>query len=121
MVKKLPDYQQLNQLVGSSDAIRTGDFYDLQMANTGSRGYNQARVFSYLRYSANQKLLIICNFDKKKAVRALVKIPAEAWLKMSTTKTHSFTDIFRTKTKLTGKDNVAFELPPLGVLVLEVR
>ena len=116
-------YQQLNKLVTGSNAIRTGNFYDLQAANTGSKGYDQERIFSYLRYSANQKLLIVCNFDKMKPAKASVTIPAEAWqkMKLSSTQTHSFTDIFRTKHKLTGKDSVAFELPPLGVLVLEIR
>ncbi|WP_020607266.1 alpha-amylase family glycosyl hydrolase [Spirosoma spitsbergense] len=115
-------YQQLNQLVGSSDAIRTGGFYDLQEANTASKDYNQTRVFSYLRYSDKQKLLIVCNFDKQKSVRTSVKISDEAWqkMKLSATKTYSFTDIFRTKTKRTGNRIVPVELPPLGVLVLEI-
>ena len=107
----------------ASDAIRTGGFYDLQAANTGSMGYNQTRVFSYLRYSVNQKLLIVCNFDKTEPAKTSVKIPDEAWQKMrqSATKTYSFTDIFRTKTKRTGKGGVPVELPPLGVLVLEIK
>jgi glycosidase len=115
-------YQQLNRLVGASDAIRTGDFYDLQAANANSKGYNQVRVFSYLRYSDKQKLLIVCNFDKTELAKTSVKIPAEAWqkMKLSNTKTHSFADIFRTKTRRTGKGSVPVELPPLGVLVLEI-
>ena len=115
-------YQQLNKLVGRSDAIRTGEFYDLQAANKASKGYDNQRLYSYLRYSANQKLLIICNFDKEKSAKTSVNIPAEAWQKMkiTSTQTHSFTDIFRTKTKRTGKGSVPVELPPLGVLVLEI-
>ncbi len=116
-------YQQLNQLVGSSDAIRTGDFYDLQAANATSTGYDQTRVFSYLRYSNKQKLLIICNFDKKKPAKTSVKIPAEAWqkMKLNASQSHSFADIFRTVTKRTGKGSVSVELPPLGVLVLQIK
>ena len=115
-------YQQLNHLVNSSDAIRTGNFFDLQADNAQRAGYDQQRLYSYLRYSSKQKLLIICNFDKQKTARTTVQIPAEAWQKinLSTAKTHSFTDIFLTKTKLTGKGGVAVELPPLGVLVLAI-
>ena len=99
-----------------------GEFYDLQAANKASKGYDNQRLYSYLRYSANQKVLIICNFDKEKSAKTSVNIPAEAWQKMKLTsnKTHSFTDIFRTKTKRTGKGSVPVELPSLGVLVLEI-
>ena len=116
-------YGQLNGLVNQSDAIRTGGFYDLQAANTQSAGYDQQRLYSYLRYAGNQKLLIIGNFDKEKTAKTTVQIPAEAWrkMKLSATKTHSFTDIFLTKTKLTGKSSIAVQVPPLGVLVLAVN
>ena len=116
-------YGQLNGLVNQSDAIRTGGFYDLQAANTQSAAYNQQRLYSYLRYAGNQKLLIIGNFDKEKTAKTTVQIPAEAWrkMKLSATKTHSFTDIFLTKTKLTGKSSIAVQVPPLGVLVLAVN
>ena len=116
-------YEQLNGLVNQSDAIRTGGFYDLQADNTQSAGYDQQRLYSYLRYAGNQKLLIIGNFDKEKTAKTTVQIPAEAWrkMKLSATKTHSFTDIFLTKTKLTGKSSIAVQVPPLGVLVLAVN
>ncbi|MVM35404.1 alpha-amylase [Spirosoma sp. HMF4905] len=115
-------YQQLNQLVNTSDAIRTGGFYDLQASNTQSAGYDQQRLYSYLRYSGKQRLLIICNFDKTKPAQTTVKIPDDAWqkLKINGSATHSFQDIFRTKVKLTSKDSVPITLPPLGVLVLEI-
>ncbi|MGA0558578.1 alpha-amylase family protein [Larkinella sp. VNQ87] len=120
-------YQQLNQLVNTSDAIRTGGFYDLQYVNNNgqSAGYDPHRLFSYLRHSAKQKLLIVCNFDREKTARTTVRIPAEAWkaLKLDAGKSYSFTDIFRTKTKLkaTALAGVPVELPPLGVLVLEIK
>ena len=115
-------YQQLNHLVSTSDAIRTGGFYDLQASNSQSSGYNQQRLYSYLRYSNNQKLLIICNFDKQQPANTTVQIPQEAWQKMKRngSGTHTFQDIFRTKTKLTAQNNVPITLPPLGVLVLEI-
>jgi glycosidase len=121
-------YQQLNQLVNTSDAIRTGGFYDLQYANNDrgkSPGYDQHRLYSYLRHSAKQKLLIVCNFDKQTTAKTSVRIPVEAWktMKLDETKTYSFTDIFRTKTKLksAAMSGVPIELPPLGVLVLEIK
>jgi glycosidase len=116
-------YHQLNQLVSTSDAIRTGGFYDLQAANAKSNGYHQQRLYSYLRYSAKQKLLIICNFDKIKSAQTTVQVPVEAWKAMQADETqpHSFRDIFRTKTRLTARADVPISLPPLGVLVLEIK
>ncbi|WP_229310924.1 alpha-amylase family protein [Larkinella soli] len=120
-------YQSLNQLVNTSDAIRTGSFYDLQYANNNgqSQGYDQHRLFSYLRHSGKQKLLIVCNFDKEKTARTTVRIPAEAWktMKLEPNRTYSFTDLFRTKTKLKAAAGagVPIELPPREVLVLEIR
>ncbi|MFD1139733.1 alpha-amylase family glycosyl hydrolase [Larkinella insperata] len=120
-------YQQLNQLVNGSHAIRTGAFYDLQYVNNNgqSAGYNPQRLYSYLRHSDKQKLLIVCNFDKEKPAKTTVRIPIEAWktMKLDGTKNYSFTDIFRTKTKLKAAANagVPVELPPLSVLVLEIK
>lgn len=115
-------YQQLNQLVSTSDAIRTGEFYDLQASNRQNADYDQKQLYSYLRYSGKQKLLIICNFDKTKPAATLVQIPDEAWQKMKIkgADIHTFRDIFRTKTNLNAQNNVPIDLPPLGVLVLEI-
>ena len=114
-------YQQLNRLVSTSDAIRTGAFYDLQADNRQSDGYDQQRLYCYLRYSAKQKLLIVCNFDKQKTAKTTVRISSEAWqaMKVSESKTHLFRDIFRTKTSFNAQNNVPITLPPLGVMVLE--
>ncbi|MFC5408436.1 alpha-amylase family protein [Larkinella bovis] len=120
-------YQQLNHLVNSSSAIRTGGFYDLQYVNNNgqSAGYDQHRLYSYLRHSDRQKLLIICNFDREKTARTTVRIPAEAWkaMNLDPTQTYSLADIFRTKTRLkaAGQAGVPVEVPPLGVLVLEIK
>ena len=60
-------YQRLNHLVGGSDAIQNGYFYDLQYANDNgqSADYDAHQVYSYLRYTDRQKLLIVCNFSNQ--------------------------------------------------------
>ncbi|MCU0338913.1 MAG: alpha-amylase family protein [Spirosomaceae bacterium] len=74
-------YADLLQLVNTSDAIRHGAFYDLQYANINgqAQGYNDARMFTYLRHSDKQKLLIVCNFDLHYAAKTTLNIPAHAW------------------------------------------
>ena len=76
--KQLRDfYQQLNHFVHSSEAVQEGGFYDLQYVNIDgqSTGYQRTRTYSYLRYSKNQKLLFIYNFDKSHAIETFVKLP----------------------------------------------
>jgi len=120
-------YQQLNHLVNTSEAIQTGAFYDLQYVNDNgqSAGYDQHRLYSYLRHTNNQKLLIVCNFDRDKAVKTTVRIPAGAWqtMRLDGSKIYTFTDIFRTQTRVNApaQAGVPVELPPLGVLVLEIN
>lgn len=116
-------YQQLLQLVNTSDAIRTGGFYDLQASNAQNPGYDAQHLYSYLRFAPSQKLLIICNFDKQKAANTTVQIPEEAWrqINLRPTQQHTFQDIFRSGVTLKGTNRVTISLPPLGVLVLQIR
>ena len=109
-------YTQLGQLVTSSDAIRTGAFYDLQQYG------KPEKLFSYLRYSAKQKLLIICNFDRKETIRTQFQIPAEVGkaMKLVPKKTYTYKDIFRTRTVISAGLTIPVTVPPLGVLVLAI-
>lgn len=109
-------YVQLGQLISSSDAIRTGTFYDLQQYG------RPEMLFSYLRYSAKQKLLIVCNFNKKETVRTQLQIPADVWkaMKIAPKKTYTYRDIFLTKTTITAGQIVPVVVPPQGVLVLSI-
>lgn len=117
-------YQQLNHLVNGSDAIRKGKFYDLQWANGSTPGYNQDRLYSYLRHSERQKVLIVCNFDKTATATTTVHIPEHAWqtMGMEENRTYRFSDIFLTKTSIEAKGSAGVQvtLPPLGVVVLEI-
>ncbi|MBO0933887.1 alpha-amylase family protein [Fibrella aquatilis] len=113
-------YVQLGQLVNGSGAIRTGAFRDLQQYGPAPAG--QERLFSYLRFSANQRLLIVCNFDRNAPITTQLTIPADAWsaMKMPTKKAYKYSDIFRTKTIITAGARVPVTVPPLGVLVLSI-
>ncbi|RYF56030.1 MAG: alpha-amylase, partial [Cytophagaceae bacterium] len=71
-------YEKLGTFVSRSEAIREGAFYDLQWANQTTVGYNQHRIFSYLRYTDNQKLLIVCNFDQTNSLSATLNVPDHA-------------------------------------------
>ncbi|GAB3940221.1 alpha-amylase family glycosyl hydrolase [Spirosoma harenae] len=120
-------YQRLNHLVKESDAIQNGYFYDLQYVNDNgqSPGYNAHHLYSYLRYTDRQKLLIICNFSNLATYDTIVQIPGNAFdaMRLNAQQTYQFTDIFLTDTTLeaTGSTGVSLVLPPRSVRVMEIK
>jgi glycosidase len=66
-------YQQLFKLVHTSDAIQQGAFFDLQYAQDA--GYDAKLVYSFLRYTAKEKLLIVTNFDAKQGHEFTIQLP----------------------------------------------
>ena len=120
-------YQQLNHLVNGSDAIQNGFFYDLQHANDNgqSAGYDAHRVYSYLRYTDRQKLLIVCNFSADVTYETTVRIPRHAFdaMRLDSARTYQFTDIFLTdtRTEAIGREGASVALPPRSVRVLEIK
>lgn len=120
-------YQQLNHLISGSDAIQNGSFYDLQYVNDNgqSPGYDAHQIYSYLRYTDHQQLLIVCNFSPHYTYDTLIRIPDSAFAAMglSADQTYRFTAIFRTDTELeaTGSAGVPLVLPPRSAQVLEIK
>jgi glycosidase len=94
-------YADLLNFSQKSDAIKNGAFYDLQYVNKDgqSMGYNDYKIFSYLRYTKNQKLLFICNFDLEKSYSTTVKIPQHAFelMGLNPSGNYKFTEIFINK------------------------
>ncbi|MRT94414.1 alpha-amylase family glycosyl hydrolase [Ancylomarina sp. 16SWW S1-10-2] len=63
--------------IAQKDAVANGEFYDLMWCNSHSDEFDHSKIYAYLRYSANQTLLILVNFDSKdRDVR--LKIPQHA-------------------------------------------
>ncbi|WP_165358934.1 alpha-amylase family glycosyl hydrolase [Spirosoma sordidisoli] len=120
-------YQQLNHLVNGSDAIQNGYFYDLQWANDNGQsiGYDAHQLYSYLRYTDRQKLLIVCNFSAHTTYETTVQLPGHAFatLGLDPMRTYRFTDIFLSDTQVeaVGREGVALSVPPRSVRVLEIK
>ncbi|WP_338869775.1 alpha-amylase family protein [Spirosoma sp. SC4-14] len=120
-------YQQLNYLVNGSDAIQNGYFYDLQYVNDNgqSAGYDAHQLYSYLRYTDRQKLLIVCNFSNHNTYETTINIPAAVFslMGLDPNRTLHFTDLFLTTTTIetVGKAGVPVLLSPQSVLVLEIK
>jgi glycosidase len=66
-------YQQLFKKVHSSEAIQQGAFFDLQYAQDAT--YDAKNLYSFLRYTAKEKLLIVTNFDSKQGHEFTIQLP----------------------------------------------
>lgn len=71
-------YSKLLKLCNSSEALQEGEFYDLQYANPYSDTYNNNHVYSFLRGSEKELLLVVTNFSNNEQ-HCQVTIPEEAY------------------------------------------
>ena len=72
-------YKEILKLCNESDAIRTGEFFDLHYYNRNGefQGYSD-KVYAYLRYAPSETLLFVLNFGDQ-AASCNVKIPKLAF------------------------------------------
>lgn len=125
-------YQRLNQFITSNEAISEGAFYDLQYVNIDgqSHNYDKTRIYSFLRYTPNQRFLLVYNFDQNNTYETNVKMPEEVWaqtlgLKRSTT--YILKPVFPLLTPLPHLEAAAITssgvqvtLPPVSVCIYEI-
>ena len=71
-------YARLLNLCNSDEALRSGQFYGLQYANPQSEQYDSHHIYSYLRGTENELLLIATNFSDSEK-RCGITIPEEAF------------------------------------------
>jgi len=69
--KALRDYYvKLLRLAGTSEAVARGEFWEIPVA-----GNMNVKMYGYVRYTANQRLLILVNFDRHYRMESQVQIP----------------------------------------------
>lgn len=74
--KALRDYYvRLMQFVAGSPALM-GEYAEIHSANASTPGYH-GKLYSYLRWSDEQKLVIAANFDQNAASDTQLRLPAE--------------------------------------------
>ncbi len=117
-------YSNLFNTCRNSDAIRLGKLLDLQHLNKNQPNYDTNTVYTYLRYTRSQKLLIMVNFDiKPKKVN--VHIPAGLWIEtgLSENKRYVLTDLLSNKRieEVQFREGVSTYIPPLSGYIFEVR
>jgi len=77
-------YQRLNLVVRKNEAFSRGAFYDLQYVNFHgqSQGYDSSRIFSFLRYTDQQKIVAVFNFDHHRHFATYLRIPEQVWTEL---------------------------------------
>ena len=119
--KSLRDfYTRLLNVTASNEAIRKGRFYELQDANNLGKEYDQRHVYSYLRYTDKQQLLVVVNFSADKTYKPIINIPAEAMAAMglSNKQFYTYTDLLD-PTEPRSALNVT--LAPLSAYIFEIK
>jgi len=115
----------------SHPAITEGDFYDLHYYNRTDnyQGYSD-KVYCYLRYTDDEKLLVIVNFDSAPQI-ANVKIPEDAFSKLGIKDSYKFSALMNKsgssqvdRNALQNQSDVAglqIELEPYGFEVFSIQ
>ena len=68
------------QWIQKSAAIKNGKFFDLQYVQ--HENYPSQKVYSYLRYTDQEALLIMTNFEANHSQEFEIEIPELAWSMM---------------------------------------
>ena len=113
-------YARLLTVASTNDAIRRGRFYELQDANNLGKEYNQRHLYTYLRYTDKQQLLIVVNFSAEKTYRPVLNIPAEAMAVagLNAKKIYTYTNLLADE-ELRSALNLT--LAPLSAYIFEIN
>ncbi|MEA5458431.1 alpha-amylase family glycosyl hydrolase [Arcicella sp. LKC2W] len=115
-------YGDLLKFVNGSDAVKNGEFYDLQYVQ--GEGYDRKKVYSYVRHTGKQKLLFVCNFNHTQEQNINLNIPEGAWnamgFDMKTPKI--LKGKFNQKTQLTADPEkaISLKISPNSVVIYEI-
>ena len=108
-------YSRLLNLCNSDDALRSGQFYGLQYANPHSDTYNSNHIFSYLRGTEDELLLIATNFsDSDKECG--ITVPEEAFAYFGIT----YNDYCKEATELLSGEKMKLPLNPYDKITINI-
>jgi glycosidase len=121
-------YTTLLNFCTQNEAIRLGNLYDLQSANTNN--YDAHKVYAFLRFTENQKLLIIVNFDtnpQPKDIRVQIPSNAAALMGLSTSEKYKCKEVFLNGNVISANTDsnsgivANFKLSPLGSYIYSIE
>jgi glycosidase len=111
-------YSTLLNAAKNNEALNSGEFYELMLANQQQSGFNE-QLYIYLRYTGKQRILVITNFNRSE--RSLqVKLPDDLLKQLNLSGAKEFVDLL-SGTKLNTNniaDGVSITLPPASGMLL---
>ena len=111
-------YGKLLNAVHNNEALGSGKFWELMMANEHQPGFDQ-HLYIFLRYTAKQRILVITNFNRSER-NIRVKLPDDLLNQLNLGKKVAFTDLLSGNNYNTDniKDGVNITLPASGGMLL---
>ena len=112
-------YSNLLNAVHNNEALNSGSFYELMVANEHQPGFN-TKLYIFARYTAKQRILVIANFNRSEQ-NIIVKLPADLIHELKLNAGTEFKDIL-SGTKFFShdiNDGVTIKLPPTSGMLLE--
>jgi glycosidase len=112
-------YSKLLNVVLNNDALRNGKFYELMVANENQPGFN-TRLYIYLRYTDNKRILVIANFNRNEQ-NITVKLPDDLIEQIKVSGAVQFNDLLSDTKYSTNSlaEGVNITLPATSGLLLE--
>jgi glycosidase len=116
-------YARLLTLTNEDEALRSGQFFDLQYANPRSDHYDDSRQYAYLRCSRSELIVVVANFSPDR-VTVGVNIPTHAFdfLHLMPSDAVHFNDLLNDRTAtlpLRPEVPMTIELPTWGAVMLK--
>ncbi|TSD67392.1 alpha-amylase [Inquilinus sp. KBS0705] len=84
-------YSKLLNTVKDNEALRTGEFYELMIANEHQLGFDTL-LYIYLRYTQQQRVLVVSNFNRYER-KLQVKLPVDLIWQLNIKGPATFTDM----------------------------
>lgn len=125
-------YERLNHFITTNEAVFAGEFYDLQYVNDNgqSPNYDKSRLYSYMRYTADQQLLFIYNFDRESGFHTSVSVSEGLWnhtLQLGEPEQYVLKPVFPLLEPVATQEatgifstGIPLYLPPVSVFVFEI-
>jgi glycosidase len=112
-------YSKLLNAVLNNEALQTGEFYELMLANEYQPGFDQ-RLYIYLRYTNNKRVLVIANFGRYER-NFTIKLPDDLLQKLNIQGAIELNDLLSDANYKVNNilDGVNVTLPATSGLLLE--
>jgi len=112
-------YSKLLNAVRDNEALQTGEFWELMVANEHQPGFDQ-RLYIFLRYTDKQRILVIANFNRDER-RMQILLPSDLLARLQISGKAEFTDLMSGMKFISDNvaDGVGINLPAMSGMLLQ--